>query len=390
MKSIRLDNAPELLSTVRDWGQASGVRYNPTVPYTSSQNGVAERSIQTSENNMRAMTKDAGCGYAFWDEAVKAQAYVRNMMATGPPIDGKDASPIQHWTKKRPSIDHLRVWGSRCYGYVDPKSLPGRQDKLMDRARLGMLMGYTHTTKQYRMWAPDMRKIIRVISIRFDESNLLTFDEIKILPTFDNIVSDRNAKNRPKLVSHSTIGGQALPENVPVLGMREKDNMQADRRPPTSLPTELEGETRKMRHMAIPKRRPTGESFAVGEHSTLGAPNAGSQSETTISPAVAAVPSDQLNQTATPTDQALSSEDTPITTITDASGREQYEVQPYQDKRRRDSDTSDLQNIKHHRVLLAAAAEEEALVEDVKPTPHRISISRTFEAATSDPVFRQE
>ena len=58
--------------------------------------------------------------------------------------------------------------------------------------------------------------------------------------------------------------------------MREKNNIQADRRPLISLFTKSKREIRKMRHVAIFKRRPIGESFAVGEYSTLRAPNAGS------------------------------------------------------------------------------------------------------------------
>jgi hypothetical protein len=38
------------------------------------------------------------------------------------------------------------------YSYMDPKSLPDRADKLMDRGRVGVFLGYVDdTVKQYQM-----------------------------------------------------------------------------------------------------------------------------------------------------------------------------------------------------------------------------------------------
>ena len=73
---------------------------------------------------MRAMLKDAGLPLEFWDEAVEADAYIRNRTASGPEINGKCTSPEEAYTGEKPSIDHIRVWGGKCYSYVDPKSLP--------------------------------------------------------------------------------------------------------------------------------------------------------------------------------------------------------------------------------------------------------------------------
>jgi len=121
------------------------------VPYTSSQNGTVERSIQTSEGNVRAMLKGANQGVAFWDEAVMAQAHIRNRTSIEPELNGSPTTPLEHWIGQKPSVDHIRVWGPRCFCYVNPKSLPDRKDSLMDRARLGMLVGYANTDKQYRI-----------------------------------------------------------------------------------------------------------------------------------------------------------------------------------------------------------------------------------------------
>ena len=44
----------------------------------SIQNGVAERAIQTTENSVQAMIKDAELPIEFWVKAAETDAYLRN------------------------------------------------------------------------------------------------------------------------------------------------------------------------------------------------------------------------------------------------------------------------------------------------------------------------
>lgn len=90
----------------------------------------------------------------FWDEAAMASAYLKNRVPTGPVTNEKAVSPEQVWAGKSPSIDHVRVWGCKCFAKVNPDSHPSgtRQDKLMPVGREAVLMGFDpETTKQYRI-----------------------------------------------------------------------------------------------------------------------------------------------------------------------------------------------------------------------------------------------
>jgi hypothetical protein len=74
-----------------------------------------------------------------------------------------------------PNIDHLKPFGSKCYRYLDPKSLPanGRIDKLIMPGRLSVFIGYSkETTKQVKMYALDLGYIIKVIRVDFKEEIL--------------------------------------------------------------------------------------------------------------------------------------------------------------------------------------------------------------------------
>jgi hypothetical protein len=108
---------------------------------------------------MRAILDDAQLPIEFWDEAVENDTHIRNRLPTGPRVNRKITCPEQAYTRERPHIDNIRVWGSKCYSYINPKTLPakGRHDKLMHRGRVRVFMGYSDTTdKQYKFYAPDL------------------------------------------------------------------------------------------------------------------------------------------------------------------------------------------------------------------------------------------
>ncbi|CCE32515.1 uncharacterized protein CPUR_06375 [Claviceps purpurea 20.1] len=110
------------------------------------------------EFDMRAMLEEAELPIEFWDEAAEADCYMRNHVATGPMIDGEKSCPLKAFTGQTPSIDHIRKWGSKCFYYVDKKSVPAgeRHDKLVNPGRVGVFMGYSeHTTKHFKVYSPE-------------------------------------------------------------------------------------------------------------------------------------------------------------------------------------------------------------------------------------------
>lgn len=220
VKAARSDNAPEIKLILEDWCTTNGIRSENTVVHTSSQNGVAERSIQTSENSARAMLKDAKMPIEFWDEAVKADTYLRNRTATGPIINEKQTCPEEAYSGEKPSIDHIRVWGSKCYSYVNPTSLPAgwRHDKLVDRGRVAVFVGYCdETTKQYRVYAPDLGYTIRASVVTIDEEEKGGSVDLKLRTSGINPVTihpqqsqgtpndlpDRRPRGRPRMTDGS-------------------------------------------------------------------------------------------------------------------------------------------------------------------------------------------
>jgi Reverse transcriptase (RNA-dependent DNA polymerase)/gag-polypeptide of LTR copia-type len=171
--AVRSDNASEIREMLDEWSR-EGVIEESTTSYTGShQNGIAERSIQQAETDGRAMLKEADLPLEFWDWAVEADTYIRNRTSSGPLIDGVRMSPEEAYTEEKPSVDHIRVFGSVCYSYVSPKSMPAgtKSKKLLDSGAEGVFVGYNNeTTKQLNIYRPDLGYATMSSVVEVDES----------------------------------------------------------------------------------------------------------------------------------------------------------------------------------------------------------------------------
>lgn len=173
LAAVRSDNATEIRELLDEWSR-EGVIEEPTTSYTGShQNGIAERSIQQAETDARSMMKDADLPLEFWDWAVEADTYIRNRTSSGPLIDGVNISPEEAYTGNKPSVDHIRVFGSVCYSYVSPKSIPAgmTSKKLRDPGAECVFVGYnSETTKQLNVYRPDLGYAVMSSVVDVDES----------------------------------------------------------------------------------------------------------------------------------------------------------------------------------------------------------------------------
>ena len=177
LKSVRLDNAKELVKHFSGLEEQYGIEAQTTIPHTSTQNGLVERENQQIENDMRALLKDSGLPAEFWVEACQAGIYIRNRTSNGPVINNHLVSPYEAFTGRTPNIDHIRVWGCKVHSYMERESIPQgfRRDKLMDKARVGAFLGYVaDTSKQFLIWAPDRKDVIKTSNIKFFEDKILT------------------------------------------------------------------------------------------------------------------------------------------------------------------------------------------------------------------------
>jgi hypothetical protein len=135
VQCIRFDGGGEFISAaLKQELEDMRIVIEPSTPYLSSLNGVAERFNRTTLDKVRSMLADSGLHPWNWPEAAKAAAYVGNRIATK-----EDKTPWEKLTGHKPSVKHLRVWGAPCMVHTPLKL---QDDKLAPRAEAGRMMGY--------------------------------------------------------------------------------------------------------------------------------------------------------------------------------------------------------------------------------------------------------
>ena len=150
--------------------------------------------------------------------------YLRNRITTnGLIIDRNITSPQQAIDGKRLEIGYIRVQGCKCYVYVNPKSLlvGTRYDKLMLRGREAVLVRFNPLTiKQYRVYTPDLRRIIKASLVVFNKNTLGGEIDLNLKIITPNVLLTRKPVGRPKLDTDSILVTKYQGESIPITRLR--------------------------------------------------------------------------------------------------------------------------------------------------------------------------
>jgi transposase InsO family protein len=113
VKAIQADNGREFvnhaLTSILD---SFGILLRLSCPYTSPQNGKAERAIRTINNVCRTLLIHAHMTPPYWAEAALTTAYLLNRR---PCSAIRNSIPFEHLFNQPPAFNSLRVFGCLCY-----------------------------------------------------------------------------------------------------------------------------------------------------------------------------------------------------------------------------------------------------------------------------------
>nr|KYP39788.1 Retrovirus-related Pol polyprotein from transposon TNT 1-94 [Cajanus cajan] len=163
IKVIRTDGGGEYTSREFESScEEHGIQHEVIVSYTPHHNGLAERRNRTFLNMTRSMMKTKGLPHNFWGEAISTTVYVLNKCPTKR-LDS--LVPEEVWTGKKPSVKHLRIFGSLCFRHI----LDERRRKLDDKRQPSILVGY-HSTSAYKLYDLAAKKIMLSRDVHIDEA----------------------------------------------------------------------------------------------------------------------------------------------------------------------------------------------------------------------------
>ena len=157
IKVVRSDRGGEYYGKHGDAGQLkgpftkyledSGIVAQFTMPGSPEQNGIAERRNRTLMEMVRSMISRTNLPGFLWGEALKTALYILNHV----PTKAVPLTPFELWTGRKPSLNHLKVWG--CPAEV--KLYNPALSKLDSRTTRCYFVSYPDHSKGYRFYNPN-------------------------------------------------------------------------------------------------------------------------------------------------------------------------------------------------------------------------------------------
>ncbi|KAJ4722910.1 Retrovirus-related Pol polyprotein from transposon TNT 1-94 [Melia azedarach] len=107
----------------------------------------------------------------------------RSMVSPTKSVSGK--TPQEAWCGRKPGISHLRVFGSVAHVHVPDE----RRTKLDDKSESFIFIGYDSSSKGYKLYNPNSKKIVISRDVIFDEEGEWDFgpdvDDFNFFPLFE-------------------------------------------------------------------------------------------------------------------------------------------------------------------------------------------------------------
>lgn len=161
--SLQTDNGREFdNAVVRTLLATHGTVMRLSCPYTSQQNGKAERVLQTLNDSVRTLLFHASMPCRFWAEALSAATYLLNRRpcrATSP------HTPHELLLGVAPDYELLRVFGCLCY----PNTAATSRHKIALRSVACVFLGYPSDHRGYRCYDPATRRVLTSRHVYFVE-----------------------------------------------------------------------------------------------------------------------------------------------------------------------------------------------------------------------------
>jgi hypothetical protein len=155
IKRVRSDNGSEFKNTridelCDDFGK-----------YTPQSNGLVERKNKTLIDRARSMLSEYNVSQSFWAKPINMARYCSNRLYCHPL---KEKTPYELLNGRKPA--YFWVFGCKCY--ILRKCT--RLSKFYKKCDEEFLLGYSTTSKAYRVWNLASGTLKEVHDVKFDET----------------------------------------------------------------------------------------------------------------------------------------------------------------------------------------------------------------------------
>jgi transposase InsO family protein len=159
---LRTDRAYESVAWEK-YCQSHGITHEFTAPYSSAQNGLAERAIRTTIDDVRTLLRDSSLSHSYWAEAAAYSIDTRNLI---PSRRHPGCIPTEAFSGKRQNISYLRVFGAKCWAKVPAAHGDSKLDPRSVECRL---LGYALGSGNYKVQDVNSRRVFISCDMVFEE-----------------------------------------------------------------------------------------------------------------------------------------------------------------------------------------------------------------------------
>ena len=142
----------------------SGISQEFSAPITPQQNGVVERKNRVIQEMAIAMLYNKNVARNLWGEAVNTVCHTVNKVYFRP---STKKTPYELWKGRKPNVKYFRIFGSTCFILKDRENV-GKFDSRSDE---GIFLGYSSTSKAYRVYNKKTMKVMETVNVVIDESS---------------------------------------------------------------------------------------------------------------------------------------------------------------------------------------------------------------------------
>ena len=98
-----------------------------------------------------------------WGEAVNTACHTVNRVYFRP---GTKRTPYELWKGRKPNVKYFRIFGSTCFILKNRENV-GKFDSRSDE---GIFLGYSSTSKAYRVYNKRTMVVMEIVNVVIDES----------------------------------------------------------------------------------------------------------------------------------------------------------------------------------------------------------------------------
>ncbi|GJX57724.1 zinc finger, CCHC-type containing protein [Tanacetum coccineum] len=142
IKRFRTDKGGKYMDTL--YFQSVGIIHEMTAPYTPQQNVISKRKNRVLKEMVNSMLSYSGLSQGFWGEVMLTTCYLLNRV----PDKSNKMTPYELWTKKKPNLNYLRVWGCRAV----VRLLDLKLKTLGEKGIECIFVGYAEHSKAFRFY----------------------------------------------------------------------------------------------------------------------------------------------------------------------------------------------------------------------------------------------